>query len=58
MKGFELNLGDEDATGIIGIENGKLTIDNDDVIYNVAGQRLERTQRGINIVSGKKVIIK
>ena len=58
VKGFELNLGDEDATGIIGIENGKLTIDNDDVIYNVAGQRLERTQRGINIVSGKKVIIK
>ena len=58
VKGFELNLGDEDATGIIEIENGKLTIDNDDVIYNVAGQRLERTQRGINIVSGKKVIIK
>ncbi len=55
-KSYHLNLGE--GTGIIGIENGKLTIDNDDVIYNVAGQRLERTQRGINIVHGKKKIIK
>ena len=58
VKGFEMNLGDEDATGIIEIQNSKFKNQDDDVIYNVAGQRLERTQRGINIVSGKKVIIK
>ena len=58
VKGFELNLGDEDATGIIEIQNSKFKNQDDDVIYNVAGQRLERTQRGINIVSGKKLIIK
>ena len=27
-------------------------------IYNLAGQRLSKTQRGINIVGGKKVLIK
>lgn len=27
-------------------------------IYNVAGQRLQRAQRGLNIVGGKKVVIK
>lgn len=27
-------------------------------IYNVAGQRLQKTQRGINIVGGKKVLVK
>ena len=54
VKGFELNLGDE-ATGIKTLSNSPLKGED---IYNVAGQRLERTQRGINIVSGKKVIIK
>ena len=58
VKGFELNLGDEDATGIIEIQNSKFKNQDDDVIYNVAGQRLSKTQRGINIVSGKKLIIK
>ncbi len=58
VKGFEMNFGDEDATGIIEIQNSKFKNQDDDVIYNVAGQRLERTQRGINIVSGKKVIVK
>ena len=27
-------------------------------IYNVAGQRMSKTQKGINIVNGKKVIVK
>ena len=27
-------------------------------IYNLAGQRLEKMQKGINIVNGKKVMIK
>ena len=28
------------------------------VIYNLNGQRVEKAQKGINIVNGKKVIIK
>ena len=29
-----------------------------DIIYNVAGQRLSKMQKGINIVNGKKVMVK
>ena len=45
----------DDATGINAIDNGQLTIDND-AIYNLAGQRLQKMQRGINIINGKKVL--
>ena len=45
----------EDATGIDEIDNGDLTIDNA-AIYNVAGQKLSKIQKGINIVNGKKVL--
>ena len=43
-----------DATGIEAIGNGQLTIDNE--IYNIAGQRMGKMQKGIYIVNGKKVI--
>ena len=46
---------DDDATGIGVIDNGQRTTD-DGVIYNLAGQRLQKLQRGINIVNGKKVL--
>jgi hypothetical protein len=44
----------EDATGINGLNdvNGL----NDAVIYNVAGQKLSKLQKGINIVGGKKIL--
>ena len=45
---------DEDATAIKAIDNGQLTTDG--VIYNVAGQRLSKMQKGINIVNGRKVL--
>ena len=45
---------DEDATAIKAIDNGQLTTDG--VIYNLAGQRLGRMQKGINIVNGKKIL--
>lgn len=41
-----------DATGISGIE----AINDDAPIYNIAGQRLGKMQKGINIVGGKKVL--
>ena len=48
---------DDIETGIISIENGELTIDNG-AIYNLAGQRINRAQKGVNIVNGKKMLVK
>ena len=45
------------ATGIEAIDNGQLTMDNE-VIYNLAGQRVNKAQKGLFIVNGKKVLIK
>jgi hypothetical protein len=46
---------DDDATSIQTIDNGQQTTDNG-AIYNVAGQRLNKMQKGINIVNGKKIL--
>ena len=40
--------------GIKEVEGGKLNVDN--AIYNLAGQRLSKMQKGINIVGGKKIL--
>ena len=53
VKGF-IGFDFDDATGINSIENGQLTIDNE--IYNLAGQRISKMQKGINIVNGKKIL--
>ena len=45
---------DSDADAIDGI-NGEIR---SGVIYNIAGQRLQRPVRGINIINGKKVLVK
>ena len=50
LPGFD----DDDPTGVETIDNGQLT--NDKEIYNLAGQRLNKMQKGINIVNGKKVL--
>ena len=44
------------TTGIGSIDNGQLTIDN--VVYNLAGQRVAQPTKGLYIVNGKKVVIK
>ena len=47
---------DDDATGIEEtLSNSPLKGEN---IYNVAGQRIQKMQKGINIVNGKKVMVK
>lgn len=46
----------DDATGIHSIDNEKCTIDNE--VYNLAGQRVQKMQKGIYIVNGKKVMNK
>ena len=56
VKGFFFDL-DDDATSI----NEELRIKNEEseaAIYNLAGQRLNKPQRGMNIINGKKFIIK
>ena len=53
VKGY-FALPDEDATAIKTIDNGQQTTEG--AIYNVAGQRLQKMQKGINIVNGKKIL--
>ncbi|MBQ9295046.1 MAG: hypothetical protein IJ219_09020, partial [Bacteroidaceae bacterium] len=52
VKGF-YGFAFDDATGI----NEELRVKNEESsIYNLAGQRLEKMQKGINIIGGKKVL--
>ena len=46
-------LGSDDATGISGLDANANLNGN---IYNIAGQRLNKMQKGINIVNGRKVL--
>ena len=48
---------DDETTGISQMENGQLAIDNAE-IYNLSGQRVNKAQKGIYIVNGKKVVIR
>ena len=54
VKGFSFVFEDEDdPDGIQTLSNSSLNGEN---IYNIAGQRLNRMQKGINIVNGNKVL--
>ena len=43
----------DDATGISGVD---ANLNANDAIYNIAGQRIQKMQKGINIINGKKVL--
>ena len=45
----------DDATGINEV-NGQWSMINGQSIYNIAGQRVSKMQKGINIVNGKKIL--
>lgn len=47
----------DDADGIEAIDNGQWTVE-DAEIFNLAGQRVNKAQKGIYIVNGKKYIVK
>jgi len=47
---------DDGTTGINGIDNNTEVKDNK--IYNLNGQQLSQPQKGINIINGKKVIVR
>ena len=51
VKGFVLSEG-----GATGIENLEQNLDTNAPIYNLSGQRLQKMQKGINIVGNKKVL--
>ena len=53
VKDLTINL-EADVTGIETIDDVQSTMN--DAIYNLAGQRLKKMQKGINIVNGKKMI--
>ena len=42
--------------GTTAIDNSQLTIDNSAIIYDLAGRRVEKMEKGIYIVNGRKVI--
>lgn len=44
--------------GIRTIYDSQFTIHNNDAIFNLAGQRLNKMQKGINIMNGKKILQK
>ena len=56
IKGFVFDL--EDDPDAISEINGQWTMDNGESVYNLSGQRISKPQRGINIINGKKIIIK
>ena len=62
-KGFiTMNLEDGTATGIgltpmDDVESSKFKVQSS-MIYNLAGQRMSKLQKGVNIVNGKKVLVK
>ena len=53
IKGF-YGFEEDGATSIQTIDNGQQTTEG--VIYNIAGQRLQKKQKGINIINGKKIL--
>ncbi len=56
VKAFAIDV-EGGADGIRSIDNEQLTVNNAEM-YNLAGQRLSRLQKGVNIVNGKKVMVK
>ena len=53
VKAFYFLFPDEDPTGIANVEN----VQNENgAIYNLAGQRIQKMQKGVNIVNGKKIL--
>ena len=52
---FSIDFEDDDADGIETVDNRQQTTD-DSPIYNLAGQRISKMQKGINIINGKKIL--
>ena len=55
VNGVKVKVKEYDPTGIETVVVEKPT---NDAIYNIAGQRIDKLQKGINIVNGKKYLVK
>ena len=55
---FVMGFDDDETTGIQTIDITPEGWNNAPAIYNLSGQRLNSLQKGINIVNGKKVVVK
>ena len=55
VKGYVALPGEDDPTGINNL-NVDVNLNLDGAIYNIAGQRMNKMQKGINIVNGKKIL--
>ena len=62
---FILNTGDDPVlqdriTGIADIQDeaSRTKNEQESAVFNLAGQRLQKPQRGVNIVAGKKILVK
>ena len=55
---FVMGFDDDETTGIRTIDITPEGWNNAPAIYNLSGQRLNSLQKGVNIVNGKKVVIK
>ncbi len=53
-KALVFDFGDDDATGIKSLTPA--LSEGEGAIYNIAGQRMSRMQKGVNIVNGKKIL--
>jgi hypothetical protein len=60
VKAFNINFGDDEATGIISVHDSGFMVNGSDAWYTLDGRKLQGkpTQRGIYINNGKKTIIK
>ena len=56
VKEFKLNFGGIDEVIANAISLTPALSEGEGVIYNLAGQRLQKMQKGINIVNGKKIL--
>jgi hypothetical protein len=54
LYAFNVTVGDSEATAISSIK----AVTKSGAIYNIAGQQLAAPQRGLNIIGGKKVLVK
>lgn len=57
VKGFSIVFNDDEPTAIVEIKDGMDNME-DAVIYDLSGRRVSQIQKGVNIVNGKKVIVK
>jgi hypothetical protein len=52
---FSIRLGGGDTTGIKAIEDAPVS---NDVYYDLSGRRISKTQKGVYVKNGKKVVVK